>query len=194
MTLPNRIYFTGVPGSRWSGIAQVMETIPGFNTSDRTPDREYSHGAFSGHKGAYFGKKMELHAILDNGYIDQAWLDTGGCKVVKSHDWAYNIRQVHEHAKKNGDWVMMVYRPDLSSFAWWHEAGGFKIKYPCYDWYENSTKMLAEIQIQNEAMLSYANEVDAVWRTFTPGWQQEQFGAAGTGTVPSKDILVTMLK
>jgi hypothetical protein len=94
----------------------------------------------------------------------------------------------------DGDWVMMVYRPDLSSFAWWHEAGGFKIKYPCYDWYENSTKMLAEIQIQNEAMLSYANEVDAVWRTFTPAWQQEHFGTVGTGTVPSKDILVTMLK
>ena len=66
MNLLNRIFFTGVPGSRWSGIAQQLETIPGFNTSDRTAEREYAHGQFSGHKGAYFG-----HRIV----IDKQWPD-----------------------------------------------------------------------------------------------------------------------
>jgi hypothetical protein len=55
MNLPNHIFFTGVPGSRWSGIAQTIESIPGFNTSDRNPGREYQHNTYSGHKGAYFG-------------------------------------------------------------------------------------------------------------------------------------------
>ena len=50
--IPEHIFFTGVPGSRWSGIAQTIETIPGFNTSDRTPERTYDHHQFTGHKGA----------------------------------------------------------------------------------------------------------------------------------------------
>ena len=60
MTLPQRIFFTGVPGSRWSGIAQVLESLTGFNTSDRTPERDYTHHEFTGHKGAYFGRGMEF--------------------------------------------------------------------------------------------------------------------------------------
>ena len=44
----NRIFLTGVPGSRWSGIAQEIETED-FNTSDRTPERTYSHNKYSGH-------------------------------------------------------------------------------------------------------------------------------------------------
>lgn len=73
--LPERIFFTGVPGSKWSSIAQTLESIPGFNTSDRTPARTYEHHAYSGHKGAYFGWGMELEPIiLWNGvnYINQA--------------------------------------------------------------------------------------------------------------------------
>jgi hypothetical protein len=60
--LPNRIFLTGVPGSRWSGIAQTLESLNGFNTGDRTPAREFSHSGFTGHKGAYFGKGMEYEA------------------------------------------------------------------------------------------------------------------------------------
>ena len=67
--LPNRLFFTGVPGSRWSGIAQTLEQLNGFNTSDRTPEREFSHNGFSGHKGAYFGQGMELEAHLEENYI-----------------------------------------------------------------------------------------------------------------------------
>jgi hypothetical protein len=59
MNLPNHIFFTGAPGSRWSGIAQTIETLPGFNVSDRNPRREYAHNTYSGHKGAYFGHGME---------------------------------------------------------------------------------------------------------------------------------------
>jgi hypothetical protein len=128
--LPNRIFFTGVPGSRWSGIAQVLESLDGFNTTDRTPNRDYTHHQFTGHRGAYFGPGMELESYLDPTYIDAAWATTGGCRVVKSHDYAYKLQTIGEVFPD--DWIMLVYRPDLTSYAWWHEAGGFQIKYPCY--------------------------------------------------------------
>ena len=39
--LPDMIFFTGVPGSRWSGIAQEIKQNPRYNKTDRTPDRKY---------------------------------------------------------------------------------------------------------------------------------------------------------
>ena len=42
--LPEMIFFTGVPGSRWSGIAQEIKQNPRYNKTDRTPDRKYLHG------------------------------------------------------------------------------------------------------------------------------------------------------
>jgi hypothetical protein len=45
MKLPERIFFTGVPGSRWSGVCQCLEKIPEINTSDRQPQRDYQHHA-----------------------------------------------------------------------------------------------------------------------------------------------------
>ena len=41
MTLPRNLFFTGVPGSKWSGIAQVLESMPNVNTSDHTKQRAY---------------------------------------------------------------------------------------------------------------------------------------------------------
>ena len=78
MTLPNHIYFTGVPGCRLSGIAQIIESIPGMNTSDRTPAREYNHHSYTGHKGAYFGRDMEFEPLADDDYVDQAWTEQIG--------------------------------------------------------------------------------------------------------------------
>ena len=77
----DKLFFTGVPGSRWSGIAQTLEAMPGFNISDRTPEREYTHHQYSGHVGAYFGKGMEFEA--DPARVDQAYSDPGGIKVIK---------------------------------------------------------------------------------------------------------------
>ena len=192
MTLPNRIFFTGVPGSRWSGIAQHIETIPGFNTSDRTPEREYNHMQFSGHKGAYFGPGMEFEAYLDNpGYLDRAWTEEGGTRLIKSHDWAYVLPDIKR--KYPNDWIMLVYRPDMVSFAWWHQAGGFNIKYPSYEAYRDSTTMMAEIARQNQAILDFGFEHDATWNHFSGKWCEENLGTY----VPCQswpDILVTIIK
>jgi hypothetical protein len=190
--LPNRIFFTGVPGSRWSGIAQQLESLDGFNTSDRTASRDYSHHEFTGHKGAYFGRGMELYNDLNKTNIDAAHLTQEGIRLIKSHDWAYVLDQIEQYYPN--DWIMLVYRPDLTSYAWWHEAGGFQIKYPCYDDYKDSTNMLAEITKQNKAILEYAYKRNATWHYFTEQWIVDTFGQTIKLNSVFSDILVTMIK
>jgi hypothetical protein len=193
MILPNRLFFTGVPGSRWSGIAQDLGKIPGFNTSDYAADREYSHNKFGGHKGVYFGPGMEFDDYLNPEYIDSAWKEPGGCKIVKSHEWANNLTAITEIFPD--DWIMLVYRPDMSSFAWWHEAGGFNgIKYPNYDHYKNSAGMFAAITQQNFAMLEFAQTKDLVWKHYSRQWLFENFGHGLDVKQPPADILVTIYK
>ncbi len=190
--LPNRIFLTGVPGSRWSGIAQTLESIPGFNISDRTAERTYTHHSYTGHLGAYFGPGMELECSFDPDYIDSAWTEPGGTRLVKSHDWAYMLPQVEDHF--TADWIMLVYRPDMASYAWWHEAGGFQIRYPCYDAYKDSVGMLAEITRQNQCILEYAHSRNATWHHFTPDWVESTFGHKVTIAKTFPDILVTVLR
>ena len=190
--LPNRIFFTGVPGSRWSGIAQVLESLDGFNTSDRTPERDYTHHEFTGHKGAYFGQGMELEPWLHSQHIDTAHTDLSGTRLIKSHDWAYKLSEIEQTFPK--DWIMVVYRPDLASYAWWHEAGGFQIKYPCYDAYKDSTNMLSEITKQNKAILEYAHGRNATWHYFNEQWVADTFGQSVKLDKVFTDILVTVIK
>jgi hypothetical protein len=190
--LPNRIFFTGVPGSRWSGIAQILESIPGFNTSDRTPARTYNHHSYTGHQGAYFGLGMELEAKLIDSYIDSAWTEPGGTRIVKSHDWAYVLPEVAHYFPT--DWIMLVYRPDMTSYAWWHEVGGFQIQYPCYDAYRDSTGMLAAITRQNQCILEYAHSRNATWHHFTPAWVESAFGHRVEIARTFPDILVSIIK
>jgi len=190
--LPKRIFFTGVPGSRWSGIAQTIESLDGFNTSDRTPEREYNHNGFTGHKGAYFGQNMEFDAMLDAEYIDQAWSNLDGTRLIKSHDWAYILDDVKTFFPD--DWIMLIYRPDITSYAWWHEAGGFSIKYPDYTWYKNSTNMLGEISNQNAHILEFAYKHNLTWSYFTSSWIDSNFNQTIEVKNKWSDILVTILK
>jgi len=191
MKLPKRIFFTGVPGSRWSGIAQTLETMSDMNISDRTAEREYDHHSYTGHKGAYFGSEMEFEPILDSNYIDSAWSNPHGCKLVKSHEWAYDLNQIK--TKFPDDWIIMVYRPDMSSYAWWHEAGGFQIKYPNYSAYKNSAVMLSEIIKQNSSILEFGMLNNCKWEYFTSEWIYQNFdqNIAVTKTFP--DILITLI-
>jgi hypothetical protein len=192
MKLPNRIFFTGVPGSRWSGIAQTLEMMSGMNTSDRTPEREYVHHSYTGHKGAYFGPGMEFEPILDPNYIDQAWIEPLGCRLVKSHEWSYYLGEIKN--KFPDDWIIMVYRPDMSSYAWWHEAGGFQIKYPNYTSYQNSAIMMSEIMKQNSEILKFGMINKCKWEYFTPTWINKNFGQNIDVKKTFDDILITLIK
>lgn len=192
MKLPDRIFFTGVPGSRWSGIAQILESLSGFNTSDRSPSRSYIHNGFTGHKGAYFGRLMEFDAKLDSDYLQSAWATQGGTCLIKSHDWAYSLDRIKE--KFPTDWIVLVHRPDAVSFDWWKSAGGFGISYPKYTAYQNDLIMQREISWQNQAILRFAEQQSLVWSKFTSDWIGEHFGQQIADVKVADDIKVTILK
>ena len=165
--------------------------MSGMNTSDRTPEREYDHHSYTGHKGAYFGPEMEFEPILDGDYIDQAWLKPEGCKLIKSHEWSYYLGEIRE--KFSDDWIMMIYRPDMVSYAWWHEAGGFQIQYPNYSAYKNSGNMLSEIMKQNSCILEFGRLNKCKWEYFTSDWIRENFGQDIVVEKTFSDILVTLI-
>lgn len=191
--LPNKVFFVGAPGSRWSGIAQNIETIPGFNITDRTPDKVYSHHQFSGHLGAYFGTGWEFDTSLDSENLDRPFKHTQGTRILKSHEWAYCLDDIHRRYPK--DWIMLVYRPDMSCFAWWHEAGGFEIKYPKYHpYYRDSINMFAEIQKMNQSILAFSQKHDLAWHHISSSWIEATFGRAVEPTVRLADTLVCCLK
>ena len=191
--LPNRIFLTGVPGSRWSGIAQTLESIPGFNTTDRTPARTYSHHSYTGHQGAYFGRMMEFEAKLDSDYIDSAWAHKSvGTKLVKSHDWAYSLDKIKSTFPN--DWIMLVYRDNAASFSWWKEAGGFNIKYPSYTAYQNDVIMTREIAWQNSAIRNFAEQQGLLWNKFDSTWIKQHFDTDVKVERTWPDIFVTVLK
>ena len=117
MQLPERVWCTGAPGSRWAGVAAKLEDkCPvNFNTTDRlAPGRErdmcnanFTPASPKGfHKGAYFGEGMEFEAIVDGDYVDQAFVDKDhkGCKLIKSHEWAHKLPEIRE--KYPNDWIM----------------------------------------------------------------------------------------
>lgn len=196
MTQLSKILFTGAPGSKWSGIAQMLETHPIFNTTDRTPEREYIHHKYSGHIGAYFGTGMEFdpHPCL----VQEAYADPdAGCMLAKSHEWIYNQLPgyIEHHCKKNGAWVMMVYRPSDVCMEWWQEAGGFGITYPDYSFYRDNATMAYHIRQQNEAMLSFAYDHNLQWSSFTHEWVSRELGIDLQCKIkPMRDVLVTVYK
>jgi hypothetical protein len=193
MTLPQRIFFTGVPGSRWSGIAQTLESMPYFNTTDRTKEREYLHGSFTGHKGAYFGRMMEFEAKLDSDYINSAWARKSlGIKLVKSHDWAYKLNNIRQEFPN--DWIMLVYRDNSASFKWWKQAGGWNIKYPSYLAYKDDATMIKEIADQNSAIIEFAKQQGLFWNKFDSAWIKEHFDMDINVEQTWSDIFVTILK
>mgnify|MGYP000704687686 CR=1 FL=1 len=188
--LPSKIFLTGVPGSRWSGIAQVIEQLDGMNISDRNADREYSHSLYSGHKGAYFGPGMEFEPRLDEDYINSAWADSAGCKVVKSHEWSEMLPDIHKAFPE--DWIMLVHRQHKPSLEWWLEAGGYNISYPDYTAYNN---MEATIKNQNKSILAWVFKQNCKLERFTPFWIESQFGQSIDFEYSKyEDIFVTLWK
>jgi len=209
MQLPNRIFYQGAPGTTWSGIAQFIEQVPGFNTTDRNASREYNHNGFDhsarpavapeispifiGHRGAFFGKGMEFEADPSAANIDQAWEDpTAGTQLIKSHEWVHCFDEVMRLHPE--DWIVLVYRNDMHCLAWQHEVGGFNVKYPNYDWYKNSRNLFSHITWQNELAMEFSFKHDLTWSHFSNRWVKETFGSTVNITKQDADVLVTCYK
>jgi len=74
-----------------------------------------------------------------------------GKRIIKSHTFSYDLDKLKEY----GYPIVFVYRPDYECYRWWQQAGGFNIKYPSYEWYENLEGMWWHIQEQNNEIMDF---------------------------------------
>lgn len=165
--LPEYIFFTGVPGSRWSGIAQDIKSSGDYDCTDRADHRVYTHEStgegvnnFSGHCDSYFGTGMEFDCNLDKSNLD-APFSGQGTKLLMSHEWPYYFNEIIE--RYPDAWIQLVYRDTFKCFDWWKLCGGWDISYPNYDWYVDDTGMRREIKEQSKLMIDLANKHKLLW-------------------------------
>ena len=159
--LPEYIFFTGVPGSRWSGIAKEIKSSGQYNCTDRAEHRAYSHHDKIGHTEAYYGTGMEFDCSLDRSNLDAPYTDDVGCKLLMSHEWPYYFEAIQDAYPLA--WIQLVYRNNIASLDWWKHAGGWDITYPNYDWYEDDAGMRREIKQQNYLIVSFVNDHKLQW-------------------------------
>lgn len=156
--LNKRVWFCGIPGSRWSGIDIHMRRTLFCDRTDETPERTQYHRPVSpddinnGHRGSYFGPGMgcgedwidfnyfKPHKLLDD--IDEVFSGEG-LRIIKSHFFArhFNLDYIWNHF--SGDYICLVYREPQKSFAWWSEVMDFdEDHYPDYrPGYKNYDRM-----------------------------------------------------
>ncbi len=160
---------------------------------------------FSGHVGTYFGRGMEFRSDLENipkgeivNYLNSPWgekSNEGSTKLIKSHDWAYRLPFIKDTFPD--EWIMLIYRPDASSFNWWKGVGGFNITYPSYAEYKNDQTMQVEIAEQNAAILKFGSENNVTWSYLTNQWVEDNIGQSRVVLEKLQgdhDILVALIK
>lgn len=188
--MTNKVDYTflvGAPGSRWSGISQIIVDNYDYNKADETEWRGYSHNEFSGHRGAYWGPGMELgHDFhrLEKYYeddvesflkeCDKAWDGLGeGTKMVKCHQFAYNLWWLYRNVPNAN--ILLVKRGNQECFDWWKQAGGWDISYPNYTWYVDDHHMEHYIEAENKLANMFVQRITN-WEPFSEKWLTYTFG------------------
>ena len=187
--MPSKKYtfLVGAPGSRWSGIGQLISENFDYNTTDKSPERQYIHGSFSGHSGSYFGPEMELgndFHRLEQSYMGSARFEamcnspfktlSDKPKLIKCHQFAYGLDWLKENIQ--GSNILLVKRDSDKSFDWWKQAGGWDISYPNYTWYVDDGHMRHYIDTEIKLANIFVNSTGNEWATFDKKWLDENFG------------------
>lgn len=181
-------FLVGAPGSRWSGIGQIITDNYDYNREDETEWRVYKHGEFSGHRGAYWGPGMELGQYFHrlekfydendiSGFLadcNRAWDGQGtGTKMVKCHQFAYSLWWLYRNVPNSN--ILLVRRGDQECFDWWKQAGGWDITYPNYQWYIDDSHMQHYIETENKLANSFVQRFGG-WEQFNERWLTYTFG------------------
>jgi hypothetical protein len=198
LSKPRYTFLTGAPGSRWSGIGQLITDNFNYNKSDENSDRVYTHGEFSGHRGSYFGPEMEngndFHRLSES-YFDRHRFeamcnspfsepDTNNPKMIKCHQFAYGLDWLKDNIPNSQ--ILLIKRDSGESFDWWKKAGGWNITYPKYDWYMNDETMRSRIQTEIRLANDFVNK-NAKWSQFNEEWLTENFGEHSIKDIINKD-------
>ena len=144
------ILATGAPGSRWSGVVKGIYYSKDINQSDYKEDKVFyfreedeEQGKKPNHFATYFGAGQE-YGVQRHQWDEPFKKNSKGIKIIKSHDFAYNLEYLTDY----GYPIIIVYRPPIDCFEWWHEAGGWDIKYPNYSHYVDDDYLFLEIENQ----------------------------------------------
>jgi len=187
------VWFTGAPGSKWSGSANILQAIKSlnFNITDRSPEREYTHTGPTTlaksitHTGVYFGPGHgygeDFHNInlLDpaavEGSIAREWTDSSyGRLLVKSHCFSHNLDYIADTWLDSP--IIMILRPDIKCEQGWFGAGGWKISYPNYrPYYKDDDNMKAMIAEHNDKIINFCNSRNVEIRPLTADYLKSTF-------------------
>ena len=189
----NLVWFTGAPGSKWSGTANILQAIQqlNFNISDRTPEREYTHTGPTPlarsitHTGVYFGpghgvgEHWDRLSLLDPASvvreINKEWADSSsGNLLVKSHFLSHHLDFISETFPD--DPIIMVFRPNQKCEQGWFGAGGWNISYPNYrPYYKDDDTMKSMIAEHNTLMLDFCKKKNIIPQKFTRDFLKDTF-------------------
>jgi hypothetical protein len=160
------VFVAGAPGSKWSAIAHALMYADGVNTSDLDLSRTYEGTSKALHFGNYFGPGMEFgDKFVDLTSYDRTRLlkefalpysAPGGIKLLKSHLFCRHLTFLAQTFPAAS--FLLVHRPDKDCLDWWTQAGGFSISFPDYSWYGNTDRMARQIALDNEGILSFAQQ------------------------------------
>ena len=182
--MTSNVWICGIPGSRWSGIDIQMRSILPCDRTDETPQRTMYHRAYdpsdpnNGHRGSYWGPGMgcgedwvdfnfvEPHKLQDD--IDNVFSGAGP-RVVKSHFFArhFNLDYLYNHFP--GDYIMLCYRENQKSFAWWSEVMDFdEDHYPDYrPGYKNYDRMHQLLWRESSKITDFAIRKKLEWKQYS---------------------------
>ena len=147
---PEYILATGAPGSRWSGVVKGIYYSPDINQSDYKKENIFyfreedeDEGKKPNHFATYFGAGQK-YGVQREEWDKPFKKDSEGIKIIKSHDFAYQLDYLTKYVQP----IIIVYRSPIDCFEWWHEAGGWDIKYPNYEHYIDDDMLFLEIENQ----------------------------------------------
>lgn len=187
------VWFTGAPGSKWSGTGNILQAIPclRFNTTDRSPEREYTHTGPTElarsitHTGVYFGpghgvgehwdRFDRLDPVSVEREVRKEWKDPStGRLLVKSHFLSHYLNFIAKTWPTNP--IIMVFRPNEKCEQGWFGAGGWKISYPDYlPFYKNDDTMKTMITEHNKLMLVFCKKKNIIPQKFNRNFLKDTF-------------------
>ncbi len=194
---------TGAPGSMWSMIShRFKKSFENFDCSDETEERQYKlpeehkNSNYTQNKkpwkavthvGSYFGPYHEFGHHFDNlDYYNNVTDFYTEClrpfknqelpyKLIKSHWFAYNLDWIWKNCK--GHDLLLIWRDPAQSREWWYSMGGWTIKHPVYDWYENDERMWNQIQEESRLIKEFGDKKKVEWYTYDNenSWIEKRF-------------------
>jgi hypothetical protein len=166
------IFAAGAPGSKWSRVLSILAHHKDINASDKDMFPTYqTKVSFHGHEktvgmhsSAYFGPSHGIGEYFNDlsNHNKEEFLEEikkafknfdNGYKIIKCHWFSYNLDWLKANFPKAK--IIMVYNGDEEAFKWWHLVGGWNIKFPYYDWYENDQKLFKHIKIENRLIFEF---------------------------------------